>query len=112
VLEKKARLGVDAWGSDDRGVRHILDPVEALFDAEFADFDPFPWGRTKWAATLVRNILLAEPLVGQFGRCFEGVSPDEAESLAACFAFDACVRRDRLAEIVATHLHAEPVTRR
>ena len=31
VLEKKARLGVDAWGSTDAGVREVLDPIEELF---------------------------------------------------------------------------------
>ena len=98
VLEKKARLGVDSWGAVDTGVRHILDPIEETFASEFPDFDPFPWGSQRWIALLVRHILLAEPLVGDFGRCFEGVSPDEAESLAACFSFDQCVRRDRLAE--------------
>jgi hypothetical protein len=100
VLEKKARLGVDSWGSVDAGVRHILDPIDETFAREFGDFDPFPWGRKRWVDVLVRHILLAEPLVGDFGRCFEGVSPDEAEALADCFAFDRCTRRGRLAELV------------
>lgn len=103
VLAKKARLGVDAWGGDDRGVRHVLDPVEELFEREFPDYDPFPWGRGPWLTTLVRNILLAEPLVGEFGRCFEGVTPDQAEALAADFAFARCVRRTELAELIRRH---------
>ncbi|ONI84859.1 hypothetical protein ALI22I_30750 [Saccharothrix sp. ALI-22-I] len=37
-------------------------------------------------STLVRNVLLAEPLVGDFGRCFTGGGPDEAEALAVDFA--------------------------
>jgi hypothetical protein len=52
----------------------------------------------------VRNILLAEPLVDDFARCFEGVSADEAEELAACFAFDNCVRRDELADLLRRQL--------
>lgn len=98
VLDKKARLGVDAWGSVDAGVRHILDPVEETFAREFPDFDPFPWGSKRWVHVLVRHVLLAEPLVQDFGRCFEGLTPAEAESLADCFRFDRCVEREPLAE--------------
>lgn len=104
VLAKKARLGVDSWGGSDRGVRDVLDPIDALFDAEFPDFDPFPWGRRHFVHRLVRNILLAEPMVAEYGRCFEGVTPDEAEELAASFAYDACVRREPLAQLLRDHL--------
>src|SRR5207248_5140713 len=45
VLEKKARLGVDAWGSTDDGVRDVLAPIEAAFRREFPTFDPFPFGQ-------------------------------------------------------------------
>ena len=98
VLEKKARLGVDSWGSVDSGVRHILDPVEETFAREFPEFDPFPWGSRRWVHVLVRHILLAEPLVQDFGRCFEGISPEDAESLADCFRLDRCARRETLAQ--------------
>ncbi|MEE6262505.1 glycoside hydrolase family 5 protein [Plantactinospora sonchi] len=104
VLAKKQRLGADSWGGVDREVRHILDPIEALFDEEFPDFNPYPWGRKAWVNLLVRNILLAEPLVKDFGRAFEGVTPEEAETLAGSFAFDACVRREPLAETLRSHL--------
>jgi hypothetical protein len=104
VLAKKARLGVDAWGSVDTGVRHILDPIERTFREEFPDFDPFPFGPKSWIDTLVRHILLAEPLVREFGRCFEGVSPAEAEALADCFRFDRCVVRKPLAELLQSFL--------
>ncbi len=100
VLQKKARLGVDAWGSVDAGVRHILDPIERTFREEFPDFAPFPFGVRSWIDTLVRHILLAEPLVHDFGRCFEGLSPAEAEALADSFRFDRCVVRTRLAEVL------------
>jgi hypothetical protein len=103
VLEKKARLGSDSWGGNDLQIRHILGPIEELFDKEFPDFEPFPWGRRSYIQTLVRNILLAEPLVGEFGRCFDGVSPAQAEELASCFALAACERREPLAEVLRTH---------
>jgi endoglucanase len=103
VLAKKVRLGSDSWGGDDTHVRHVLDPIEELFEAEFPDYDPFPWGRRPWLTTLVRNIVLAEPLVGEFGRCFAGLSPEEAEDLAADFSFARCVRRTELADLIAEH---------
>ncbi|MER5267263.1 hypothetical protein ABTZ99_34735 [Actinosynnema sp. NPDC002837] len=74
VLAKKARLGADVWSGDDRGVRHVLGPLEELFDREFPTFDPYPWGRRPWVNTLVRNILFAEPQVDDFGRCFAETS--------------------------------------
>ncbi|HEX3762431.1 MAG TPA: cellulase family glycosylhydrolase [Kofleriaceae bacterium] len=100
VLAKKARLGVDAWGSLDTGIRHILEPIERTFRDEFPDFDPFPFGTQSWVHTLVRHILLAEPLVREFGRCFEGVSPAAAEALADGFRFDRCRVRAPLAELL------------
>ena len=100
VVEKKARLGVDAWGSVDSGVRHILEPIERTFAEEFPDFEPYPWGRQRWIQCLVRNILLAEPLVDDFGRCFEGLTPGEAEAIADSFAFERCAVREPLAEIL------------
>jgi hypothetical protein len=100
VLAKKARLGVDAWGSLDTGIRDILDPIERTFREEFPDFDPFPFGTKSWVHTLVRHILLAEPLVRDFGRCFEGLTPAAAEALADCFRFDRCRVRAPLADLL------------
>jgi hypothetical protein len=104
VLEKKARLGVDSWGGVDTGIRDVMEPIEELFAREFPDFQPYPWGRRPWVNLLVRHILLAEPMVGDFARCFEGVTPDEAEELAGSFALDGCVRRAPLAEALREHL--------
>ncbi|WP_049577482.1 glycoside hydrolase family 5 protein [Streptomyces sp. SBT349] len=103
VLEKKARLGVDSWGSVDTGVRHIMDPIERLFEEEFPDYHPFPWGSRRWLHGIVRHVLLAEPMVGDFAACFEGVDPDTAEALASCFALNACTRREPLADLLARY---------
>jgi hypothetical protein len=100
VLEKKARLGVDSWGSVDDGVRHILDPIEKTFDEEFPDFHPFPYGRNEWIAVLIRHIMLAEPLVEEYARCFAGVDVAQARELADSFRFDRSMLRTRLAETV------------
>ncbi|KIH99387.1 glycoside hydrolase family 5 [Streptomonospora alba] len=104
VLEAKHRLGTDSWGGSDAGVRAILDPIDAVFDREFPGFDPYPWGRRQFVAGLVRHILLAEPLVERFGDAFAGVSPEEAEQLAASFRFAHCVERTPLSEVLRAHL--------
>jgi len=104
VLEKKARLGVDVWGGVDTGVRHILDPIEAAVAEEFPDFDPLPFGQQQWIHVLVRHILLAEPMVHDFARCFAGIDAEEARALADCFAFERCVVRPRLVDVLEKHL--------
>jgi aryl-phospho-beta-D-glucosidase BglC (GH1 family) len=103
-LAKKQRLGADSWGGNDAGVRHILDPIEQLFAEEFPDHDPYPWGQRQWINVLVRNILLAEPLVDQFAARFEGVDESEAVTLAESFTFANCTPRAPLAELLREHL--------
>jgi aryl-phospho-beta-D-glucosidase BglC (GH1 family) len=100
VVAKKARLGVDSWGSTDAGVRDILEPIEKLFATEFPDFQPYPWGARRWIHGHVRHVMLAEAMVDDFARAFEGVTPDEAERLADAFAFGQGVIRQPLADIL------------
>jgi aryl-phospho-beta-D-glucosidase BglC (GH1 family) len=104
IAAKKRRLGVDSWGGSDVNVREVLDPLDALFDREFPDFAPWPWGRQPHIAVLVRHILMAEPLALQFGDLFAGVSPARAQELAASFRFDQCVERTGLSEVLRGHL--------
>ena len=102
VIEKKARLGVDGWGSLDRGVRSIIDPIERLFDQEYPGFDLYPFGRADWIATLVRSIVLAEPMLGDVARLVGSVdSDDEVVALANSFRFDQCNIRTSLQEVIA-----------
>ena len=101
---QKDRLGVDSWGGSDVGVRDILDPIDAVFDREFPGFAPYPWGRQPHIAVLVRHILLAEPLAERFGRLFEGVSIEQARTLAASFRFDQTVEREGLTALLREHL--------
>ena len=100
VIAKKARLGVDSWGSTDAGVRGILDPIEKLFADEFPDFQPYPWGARRWIHGHIRHVMLAEAMVDDFAKAFEGVDPDEAEVLAGAFAFENCLVRIDLAEAI------------
>jgi hypothetical protein len=100
ILEKKARLGVDAWGAQDTGVRDILEPIERTFAKEFPNYKPFPFGVKRHIDQLVRHVLLAEPLVEEFAELFRNVSVEEIDTLMRSFRFENCARRDRLAEIL------------
>ncbi|AZS38113.1 Endoglucanase C307 [Microbacterium lemovicicum] len=100
VREKKARLGVDSWGSTDAGVRSILDPIEKLFAEEFPDFQPYPWGARRWIHGHVRHVMLAEAMVDDHARLFAGVAPSAAAELAGDFAFERCVVRQPLADLL------------
>ncbi len=100
VLEKKARLGVDAWGSTDAGVRDILEPIEQLFASEFPDFAPYPWGAARWIHGHVRHVMLAEAMVDDYAAAFADLTANEAGVLADAFAFSNVRARPRLAEIL------------
>jgi hypothetical protein len=43
--------------------------------------------------------------VRDFGRCFEGLEPAQAEALADGFQFERCAVRKPLAELLASFLH-------
>jgi endoglucanase len=100
----KKRLGIDSWGGSDAGVREILDPIDAVFDAEFPEYAPWPWGRQPHIAVLVRHILLAEPLAERFGDRFRGVSPERARELASAFRREAAIERTGLTSLLRAHL--------
>lgn len=101
VIEKKARLGVDAWGSTDAGIRQVMEPIEALFEREYPGFNPFPFGPQRWIERLVRDILLAEPMLEDFEKCFEGIDDDETVlALAESFRLANCVRREPLVKLL------------
>jgi hypothetical protein len=100
IVEKKARLGVDSWGGVDTQIRHIMDPLEQTFAREFPNYDPFPFG-TQWQIRrLVRHILLAEPLLEEFGALFKGMTETKIDEMMQSFRFDNCVQRTELANIL------------
>lgn len=94
----KERLGTDSWGGTDAGVRDVLDPIDALFDREFPDYEPYPWGRRQHIFLLVRHLLLAEPLIERYAELFRGLGADEMAELAHSFRFERCAVRAPLAD--------------
>jgi endoglucanase len=100
MLEKKQRLGADAWGSLETGIRDVMDPIDQMLGREFPDYDPYPNGARREARLLVRHILIAEALSSEFGRAFEGLSEDQVVALAESFNLDKAGRRTRLEAIL------------
>ncbi len=100
ILEKKARLGLDAWGSVDTGVRHIMEPLEILLKNEFPNYNPGPFGAAWYAKRHVRHLLLSEAMLPEFGELFRGLSEKELDELMQSFLFKNCVKRKELAGIL------------
>jgi len=98
---KKARLAVDAWGSDGEGVVEVTRPVQDLIAREAPEFDPYPWGRWDWVRTLLMTITLAQPLVHEYASLFAGLSDDALIGLAESFEFSACTVREPLRSQIA-----------
>ena len=95
-VAKKRRLGIDQWGATGRENPEVTQPIQDLVAREAPDFDPYPWGRFDFVRTLVLNITLAQPLVGEYAELFRGLGEDELIALADSFAFENCVVRESL----------------
>ncbi len=101
MLEKKQRLGADAWGSLETGIRDVMEPIDALLKREFPAYDPYPNGATREARLLVRHILIAEALLSEYGKAFEGLTDQQVVELGKSFNLDQAKRRTRLEGILA-----------
>lgn len=99
-MEKQDRLGAGGWKTLDAEIRHIMEPLEKLFEKEFPDYDPFPFGAGWNIRRLVRSILLSEPLLLEWAGLLRGATAQEIEEMAASFRFDKCQIRTGLAEIL------------
>jgi aryl-phospho-beta-D-glucosidase BglC (GH1 family) len=104
IIEKKARLGVDAWGGTDARIRHIMEPLEEVFETEFPGYAPFPFGSKREIDLLVRNILLAEPILPEYAERFRGMDEGEIDDLMRSFRIENCVKREELAGILSGNL--------
>ncbi len=100
VMDKKAVLGVDAWGGLVSHIRHIMEPIEGAFIEFFPQYQPFPFD-AKWHINrVVRHILLAEPINEDFHRLLHGLDYNEIDELMTSFKFFNCYPRDRLCQII------------
>ena len=109
-IERKARLGVDSWGSTDRELPGLVEPIHAFIAEEFPDWDPYPWNVRSSTDDLLRHILFAQAMLPSYAALFDGLGDEELEALAGSFSLASCVRRERLCDLVAAHTGA-PLTR-
>ena len=103
VVEKKARLATDAWGHVDDDIRDVMGPLEARFNREFPSHPNPQW----WVNRLVRHILLAEPMVPEYAECFRGLTREGIDAVMRSFELAACVRRERLIDLVQAAIAAD-----
>ncbi len=104
--KKKARLATDSWGGRDTHIRHLLDPLEQTFAAEFPNYQPGPFGSQKHRIKrLVCQILLAEALLPEFAELFRDMSETAIDEMMQSFLFKNCIIRKPLAETLAAYAH-------
>ena len=77
-------------------------PCSQIFDKEFPDYHPFPFGAQWMIDRLVRHILLAEPLLDEFAALFKGMDEQAIDSLMRSFQFKNCIQRPELVKILST----------
>jgi aryl-phospho-beta-D-glucosidase BglC (GH1 family) len=99
-LARKDSLGADAWGSTDKNIRQVIAPLEDLLQKEFPNYNPYPSGKDREIALLVRNILISEALLPEYYNLFKGLSDEQLIALARSFHFDNYVKRTRLEDIL------------
>ena len=105
-IERKSRLGVDSWGSTDRELPGLVEPIHAFIAEEFPDWDPYPWNVRSSTDDLLRHILFAQAMLPSYAELFRGLGDEELEALAGSFSLASCVRRERLCDLVAAHTGA------
>ncbi|KAK7460661.1 Endo-1,4-beta-xylanase 5 [Stygiomarasmius scandens] len=104
-LLKKYRLAVDAWGADDKAVKHIYEPITELIkqsvpNESFRKLYPPIWSLEERVTRISRTMLVAEYLVKEWAELFKGLDEQGLEDLARSFAFENCEKRDELDRIL------------
>jgi hypothetical protein len=106
-LERKFRLAVDAWGTNDRYVKHIYRPIIDLIKENVAEehrqLYPPIWNLENRVARLSRTMLVAEYMVKEWADAFKGLSEEQLDEIAASFKFENCLKRDGLNKILTDH---------
>ena len=104
LIAKKARLGIDSWGSTDQEVPGVVEPVHELEAEEFPGWRPYPWSARHTTDDLVRHVLFAQAMLVEYADRFKGLGEAELDALADSFALEACAVRTRLCELLASRL--------
>lgn len=99
-LARKDSLGADSWGSSDKNIRQVMQPIEELFEKEFSDYDPYPAGQNREIRQLVRHMLISEALLPEYCNLFKDLTNEELTELAGSFRFQNYSKRKRLEDIL------------
>ena len=104
-LKKKQALALDAWGASDDHLAPLFNEIEKFFRDNITEEDrkryPWPvWKFESWISRVVRNELLSEFLVPEWARYFKGLSVEQLKELGRSFAFENCLLRDELNNIL------------
>ena len=75
LLGQKGAAGRRLLGRDGRPHPRCSRSDRSLLAREFPDFNPYPWGPQKWAARLLRHILISEALIPEFAEPFAESHP-------------------------------------
>jgi hypothetical protein len=81
-IDRRRRLGVDSWGSTDRELADVVEPVHALIAGEFPSWAP-------------------QAMLPEYAALFRGLSDEQLAELAGSISLASCVRRERLCELLA-----------
>jgi hypothetical protein len=88
-------------------VREVSQAVQDLVAREFPNFNPYPWGRFDWVATLLNNLLFAQPLAQEYADLLKGLGDDELDALADSFSFEQCEVAETLRDQLVSGQDAE-----
>ena len=99
-LARKDSLGADAWGSTDKNIRQVIQPLEDMFKKEFSGYNPYPNGPERRISLMIRHLLIAEALVPEYCNLFKNLTDEQVIALAQSFRFENYVKRNRLEDIL------------
>ncbi|KAF8163637.1 glycoside hydrolase superfamily [Crassisporium funariophilum] len=107
-LRRKHLLAVDAWGKDDRNVKHIYQPIadlirESVKNGNHLKLYPPLWTFEERVTRLSRTMLVAEFMVKEWAEMFRGFDEKRLEDLAQSFSFENCLKRDGLNKTLREH---------
>jgi aryl-phospho-beta-D-glucosidase BglC (GH1 family) len=100
MLEKKARLSVDLWGGQLSNIHHLLNPIREMFDKEFPEYRPYPWGKEFMINRIIPQTLFAQALLPEFGELFRGMNENEIDEMMQSFRLENCVPREDLVTLL------------
>ena len=102
LIAKKARLGIDSWGSTDQEVPEVVEPIHALDRARVPGLVAVPVE----PARDDRRPRAPHPLrpgdAPEYAERFRDLGDDDLDALADSFALARCVTRTRLCDLLAS----------